>query len=249
VVRFYNPDGALLVESTASDPTFSREPDPQGEKLVQSPNDQIFFEHLDGQVLAGRAVTAGRETLGAVSVSLSTAPLDEKVAALRFQSLLVGMIVVLLAVGLNILLARQVSNPLRELHLVATKMSQGDLTVRVSEGQPSPEISNLAHAFNHMAGQLQGQVETLEQRVEERTAAVIKSNEWLEQEVEERKRAEEALRQTHDDLDKQNRRLARAHEFVRSTLEQMTSSLYLGAPKSELQALLEQAQVEFNRIQ
>ncbi len=56
------------------------------------------------------------------------------------------------------------------------------------------ELSELTAAFNAMSIRLRRNVDQLEKRVEERTAALTAGNERLQREVVERKRAEEALR-------------------------------------------------------
>ncbi len=56
------------------------------------------------------------------------------------------------------------------------------------------EISVLGHAFNRLAAQLRAAHESLEQRVQERTADLEQSNTALQKEAEDRLNAEEALR-------------------------------------------------------
>ena len=66
--------------------------------------------------------------------------------------------------------------------------------------------------------------------------------------ITEQKKAEEALQQTHDALEIQNRRMARANEFVRSTLEQLTDAAQRGVTQQEILSYLESAHTEFNRF-
>jgi uncharacterized protein (DUF3084 family) len=70
----------------------------------------------------------------------------------------------------------------------------------------------------------------------------------MQQEIAERKRADEALQQAHDDLARQNRQLERVHELLRSLVEQMMSLLGRGATSHELLHDLRLVQVEFERL-
>jgi two-component system NtrC family sensor kinase len=72
--------------------------------------------------------------------------------------------------------------------------SQGELLGVVSE-------TSLPQVFNQ--SEVYGTIELLQQAVDERAAQLQHANELLQQEILERQRAQEALRQAHDDLKKQ----------------------------------------------
>jgi signal transduction histidine kinase len=72
--------------------------------------------------------------------------------------------------------------------------SQGELLGVVSE-------TSLPQVFNQ--SEVYGTIELLQQAVDERAAQLQRANELLQQEILERQRAQEALRQAHDDLKKQ----------------------------------------------
>jgi septal ring factor EnvC (AmiA/AmiB activator) len=74
------------------------------------------------------------------------------------------------------------------------------------------------------------------------------ASEEMQQEIAERKRAEQELRQTHRDLERQNKQLERAHELLRSGLEQMMSLIRYGATADELLVNLRIVQAEFERL-
>lgn len=61
--------------------------------------------------------------------------------------------------------------------------------------------TNLPQVFHQ--SQMYGTIELLQQAVDDRAAQLHEANELLQQEIAERKRAQEALRQAHDDLKKQ----------------------------------------------
>ncbi|MFC1580306.1 FHA domain-containing protein [Thermodesulfobacteriota bacterium] len=66
----------------------------------------------------------------------------------------------------------------------------------------------------------------LEQRVEERTAELSKSNELLKDEIAERKRAEEELKKVHDDLTEANKNVGLAYSQMRDWKDRLSKRLY-----------------------
>ncbi|MEG4229827.1 CBS domain-containing protein [Microcoleus sp. N9_B2] len=72
--------------------------------------------------------------------------------------------------------------------------SQGELLGVVS-------VTSLPQVFNQ--SEMYGTIELLQQAVDDRATQLQKANELLQQEILERQRAQEALRQAHDDLKKQ----------------------------------------------
>jgi putative methionine-R-sulfoxide reductase with GAF domain len=91
--------------------------------------------------------------------------------------LLVGVMAVV-GYGVSLILSR----PITHLTRVAEQVSAGDLTVRASvesadKEHPRDEIGVLAKTFNSMTGQLQELVGSLEQRVADRTQAIVTSTE------------------------------------------------------------------------
>jgi uncharacterized protein (DUF3084 family) len=74
------------------------------------------------------------------------------------------------------------------------------------------------------------------------------ASEEMQQEIGERKQAEEALRQAHSDLERQNRQLERIHELLRSAVERMMNLVGRGAATIELVSDLRMVQAEFERL-
>lgn len=67
--------------------------------------------------------------------------------------------------------------------------------------------------------------------------------------ITERRQAEAALGSALVNLDAQQKNLERVREFFRATLEQMSSTIKLGASRGELLVYLDEIQHQFNRIQ
>jgi len=113
-----------------------------------------------------------------------------QVAMLRNRALGVLLVVTALAVVSGVLISRSVANSLKKLTGAAVRIGEGDLSVRV-EARSRDEVGQLTRVFNEMAANLQA------------------STDALEQEVTERRRSEEALRESEE----QFRRFAAASSY------------------------------------
>jgi hypothetical protein len=71
----------------------------------------------------------------------------------------------------------------------------------------------------------------------------------IKRQVTQREEAEVALQRSDSELEAQNRRLARAHEFFRSTLGQMDETMSRGGDPAEMKAYLKQARQQFDRLE
>jgi class 3 adenylate cyclase len=150
----YDPDGRVLVDSRLNGPAFSNEVDPVGATLVRLPASSSYTDWQEEQFLMGRSIRLGNQTVGAVATGLSTLPLQTKISSITIQGLTLAFIVLAIGAGLTVLLSRQITNPLRELTDVVSRISQGDLNLRVNY-KGRDEIGQLGAAFNEMAEQLQ----------------------------------------------------------------------------------------------
>jgi len=101
----------------------------------------------------------------------------------------------LFALVLSWLISKSLTVPLQELVVGTTQIEQGNYTAKVPVRSPD-EVGRLGHAFNAMAERVQASHTALEQRIAERT-----------HELEERKRAEAALRKSEESL-RQAQRIA-----------------------------------------
>jgi two-component system NtrC family sensor kinase len=122
---------------------------------------------------------ARQKVLGVVDIAYS---LDEVDQTLQRQALFIygvsGLIVLVVAVGVGLLLQRFIYVPLRDLDSGAKRIADGELEHRIPV-RSDDEFGHVATSFNHMGTALRGSmhelhdlVETLEQKVEERTAAL-----------------------------------------------------------------------------
>jgi signal transduction histidine kinase/DNA-binding NarL/FixJ family response regulator len=84
-----------------------------------------------------------------------------------------------LAAGIGVLTSRWIARPILKLNQAAQAIAKGDLAQTV-EVNGIAELETLAQSFNQMGHQLRDSFDTLEQRVQERTAELAESNRQLE---------------------------------------------------------------------
>lgn len=75
--------------------------------------------------------------------------------------ILLSLLLLFVAIWLSLLFATRLVKPIRSLITVAEKVRTGDLSARVSEPRGNDEFTVLAHEFNRMTEQLQGQQKKL----------------------------------------------------------------------------------------
>jgi signal transduction histidine kinase len=126
--------------------------------IVADSDGELGGERLQANALAGGTpiVVDGRQvgTL-VVTAAVSTGSAETGFLATVNRALLwAGFLAVGLAVVLGLMLARQVTSPLRALTVAAEAMTAGDLAQRVKV-RTRDEVGELGRAFNTMAGALQ----------------------------------------------------------------------------------------------
>ena len=139
------------------------------------------------------------EQLGLVELTVSQASTDAAVRKSRSAALAITGSCALVVSLLCMVGVRRMIRPLRILVAGTRELAGGNLNARVA-ARTSDELGDLAHAFNEMAESLQrsqGEIldyqRNLEQRVKDRTIE-------LEKDITERRRAEEALRESEGRL-------------------------------------------------
>ncbi len=147
-----------------------------------------------------RSIELGGETIGFVCLG---SDLEERAQLLRRYVATLGLVLavsLLAALLLSSWLQRVVSGPVLRLATAARAISlEKDYSIRVAK-EGNDELGLLTDAFNEMLGQIQERDRALQQahdelerRVEERTAQ-------LRQEVTDRQKAQEALRESEEQL-------------------------------------------------
>ncbi len=96
------------------------------------------------------------------------------------NTMILSIIALVIAIVIGILTARWITNPILSINNVAKAIAQGQWNQRVPV-ERADEVGELAGSFNKMAEQLRESFETLEQRVEERTAQLAQAKEKAEE--------------------------------------------------------------------
>jgi signal transduction histidine kinase len=212
--------GAVLVTDAAGQVVHRRVLDPDDwirlEQLLQG--GEKALSPLRPQLVDSRSMLAVRKApiwrggvadagsqpylLGFVVVALH----DDGVSTLSRQ-LQAGQLGVATAVALVVLppviiVIRRITRPIRQLTDATGRLASGELDVRVPE-QSNDELGALAHSFNVMAshlsaarGALVQANQSLEQRVEQRTAELEDANRRLQSEIDDKNEFLRAV--THD---------------------------------------------------
>ena len=92
---------------------------------------------------------------------------------------IIALVAVVIAVAAALLLTRSIADPIAGLAFTASQIAQGNLD-RVVKVEKADEIGALAKAFNSMTAQLRDLINSLEQRVNDRTHALQEANQALE---------------------------------------------------------------------
>lgn len=143
-------------------------------------------------VLASDEVAYGAQRLTIVTER----PVSEALA-LTIRTMIITAVLILAALVcaglLGLYAGRHIVRPIRSLAATARAISGGELWRR-AEATRQDELGVLGSSFNTMTTQLRDTIESLEQRVTERTEELTKTNVELETEIDVRKRVEAELR-------------------------------------------------------
>ncbi len=141
----------------------------------------------------------GGARLGTVRVGYSLQSVRDATRKARLAELVIAEIAVALAVLGGLLLARQVTTPIRNLVAATIRAAKGDLHTRIKI-QSAGEIGELARNFNFMVEQVlqnQKKIEelnrNLEKKVKTRTLELENSNQALKRAFQELKQAESQM--------------------------------------------------------
>jgi signal transduction histidine kinase len=166
--RFYDGDGRVIADAYAIRTGFDINPDTVGRRIVQS--NTTLFDWQPNLLVAGKPVIIGRQRLGAISVGLSTAPLEAKIAAVQSQGVGVALLAIIGGTFLSLVISQSITQPLRKLTQATTQVAEGDLTQQVPVGRGA-EISVLGSSFNTMTVRLRQTVAQLQEAKEIAEAA------------------------------------------------------------------------------
>lgn len=161
----YDKDGRILADAHhAGILTYGVKPNAFGQQLVKSPHIQFFWQQ--DRLIAGKAVFLGHQTVGAVSVGLSTEPLKAKMNAVRDQGIAVALAAALIGTFISLLLSRSITEPLKQMTGATQRLAGGDLSQTISINT-NDELAVLADSFNSMTFQLRNLIDGIQHRAEQ----------------------------------------------------------------------------------
>jgi len=137
--------------------------------------------------------------LGTVRLGYSYMAVEKEIVKARQQIFIIGVVTIIIGGVVAYLLATFISAPIKKITEATKKVANGDLFTRLAIKR-NDEIGTLAYSFNKMAEDLGRHHKHLEELVEGRTAELETANVQLLEEITERKRAEEDLKQSHERL-------------------------------------------------
>jgi signal transduction histidine kinase len=131
-----------------------------------------------GTVLAVSTVRLGQQEFNVVAEQAVSEALAPAINAVLVTTILT-VAALAVSVALGFLVVRQIVEPIQTMAATAQAISVGDLSQQVKVSSRD-ELGILADAFNSMTAQLRILINSLEQRVAERTAQLEASNKELE---------------------------------------------------------------------
>ncbi len=134
---------------------------------------------------------------GEFRVGIPVALANNRGREIAANTFLITIFSSLVIIGVMVYLIRNGLRPLQELTQATRQMAAGDVSARCNYVRKD-EIGALAQSFNAMAETISQTQDGLERQVQERTAQLASANEGMLSEIAERKRAEEALRESQE---------------------------------------------------
>ena len=116
------------------------------------------------------------------------------------DSLMIGLVGVLVLTGFIIIIVEGLTRPIRSLSWTALKVAKGDLAARTPI-TTMDEVGTLTTIFNSMIRRIQDSQQELEGKVQSRTIELNKTNIELRKEIAERNRAERELKKYSEKLE------------------------------------------------
>ena len=166
-VQIFGSDGRLLADSRHSGyPTGRAASEPfqaatVGRSTVRKPAQDTL------EVSAPISVVG--EIVGGISIGYSTDSVDARVASTVRAEVLQALVLLMIGLAMSYLLGHYLTRPLRRLVVAARRVGEGEFEP-AGLGNRNDEIGELAETFDEMARALKELYESLETRVEERTA-------------------------------------------------------------------------------
>jgi PAS domain S-box-containing protein len=173
----YDSLGQPIVELDRVQPTYAVTIDPWGKQILDS--DRTLWNWQPDRLMAGQSVKVGHQTLGAVSLGLSTTALEKKMAQVRNQGLAVALGAGAGGALLAWLISRSITDPLNRLVDATGRIASGDVDCEIAE-DGKDELATLARGFNYMSERIRSTILHLEERAAQLQRSEAKNQALLE---------------------------------------------------------------------
>lgn len=189
-----NIEVAYVVATTADDSVTAHYKLHNAEKTGYKENPEAAHVSRDETVLhLSTSIVHGERTIGRLYIGVSLLDMNERVSDSRRKIALISLLIFLAGIGVVLSISFRITRSLSEMVASMQQISEGEFSTHVNIASMD-EVGQLAHSFNMMVdklGMARQELEILNQslelRVSERTAE-------LRNEIQERRRIEEALR-------------------------------------------------------
>ncbi|MBE9227795.1 response regulator [Phormidium sp. LEGE 05292] len=146
---------------------------------IEQPQQLNFSLNGQRQFVQVLPLKDGRGINWIIVVAIPEADFMEQINANTRSTILLCLLALFIATELGIITSHLIAAPIQRLSQASGAIATGELS-QVVEIKGVSELETLADSFNKMATQLQSSFETLEQRVEERTAELAIAKEKAE---------------------------------------------------------------------
>ena len=192
------PDGMSLINT----PDLSEKrssPDPQWSVSGNSASGQLVYSRLVGRKVYHYSYPLQLSGLnrGMLYIGLSASEFENQLSSMYRNILLLSMICFIFTIALSYVFTNQLTYPILSLRETTDRIMRGDLASR-ADITTGDEVEDLAHSLNKMADRIMHAQDALERRVEERTFELRDAYEKLLREIDDRKHAEEALKESEE---------------------------------------------------
>ena len=157
------------------------------------------YSYTRDSLLVTSPLEINSEVIGTVQFAFDQGPLNAEITQILLERAWQSSALIALGIALAYLISREVTQPLKTLAASAERIGNGDLEEPVP-AQGAKETKVLANALERMRVELRGLYGGLEIKVAARTQEISNINQDLEREIEVRKLAEGALRDSESRL-------------------------------------------------
>ncbi len=166
---------------------------------------------------------------------------------LRFYTFLALGALISIVTAFAIFLGKSITHPVRDLMQVTKQIAKGDLNQRVPVYRHD-EFGELAQTFNHMSEQIKQGYDSLEHRVQSRTAELLEAKESAEEALTQLKMTQTTLVQAEKMAALGGLVAGIAHEINTPIGITLTSATHLNTRTNTVAKLYEQGELEENEL-